>query len=205
VATPWKRWAGPSCRRSLKIFRFTIYAPPTPPHNLFWCAPCHTGDLGAPGVNPLSERNITPCPQPCLVSRRATATLYNPNLGNTDRYGTIASIVHQTKYQCRKWLKQETGLFDSKHKHSFVNRKWKGISRAGAKLYSKAMENAIMAEYAREQRGAAGPDRMWASKPEVHAAVQVARNRRRLRQDPRFRTIFYARKRVRHFWILRGL
>lgn len=119
---------------------------------------------------------------PCVLC------LYRTGLG----VGRIEKITRKNKSLCFRWVRK-AGILDS----SRAQRHNRSGPRHGVRLldWECKAENLIMWEYKREQRLAQRPDGAWKN----HQQIKIHRQRHRRLFDPRFKAIFYTRKRVRQF------
>lgn len=120
--------------------------------------------------------------------------LYSVGFGFT----TIEKITHTNKGLCGRWVIKagihkgdRSKTFSKKHRHFDTPNKRQRFD----------CESIIIDEYKREQRAANKSDEFWLG----HRVLKRWRERTRRNTDPKFRAMFYARKRVKNFLTQRGM
>jgi hypothetical protein len=149
---------------------------------------------------------------------RCVGCLYRTGLG----VGRIAKMLRRSKASCWKWVKRR-GLAESGRTQKARERQIRNTAKGANQI--------IMAEYKKEMRVINRTENHWIMHPCVlnllreralkkgreayHAATEetkqarnfksASKNKWKRHNDPRFRAIFYARKRVRNFCTQRGI
>lgn len=150
-----------------------------------------------------------------MPHRKCVCCLYAVGLS----VGQISALVPHDKAQCFKWVKK-AGILDPNRKAMGKVKGGKAAQKKHGEKLRKLLQRGrlakepkpiehniadlVMQEYRSETRHSNRMDNIWNQHPKVGVWRTVQRQKTLRLSDPRYRAMFYARKRVRNYCKQRG-